>query len=968
VDLSAAFPVVAAKLRIPRAVGLPRQRLDDLLAPLWQRRLTLVVAPAGAGKTTLLAQVAAGAQAPVAWYRAEPSDSDPRALLACLESALTPVLDGVPGGWTSVEVATAALERWRGSQALLVVDDLHALHDSPAEHELERLLAYLPSGLVLLAASRATPSFNLSRMRVADELLEIGADDLRFRSWEVERLFRDVYREPLAPEDLAELTRRTDGWAAGLQLFHLATEGRRHDERRRILAGLNTPARFVREYLAGNVIDHLPARLRTFLVDTCVLGRMSGPLCDAFLGRSGSGEVLDELERRQIFTFALDENGWFRYHEVLRSHLQATLVDAVGEEQVRARHARAGAVLEEWGALHDALVAYCRGEDWEAVARLLGHDGELLSLDPGTWLDLLPPGLLEQDPWVLLATARRLRGMGRWQAAVAVYRRAEGAFSDRAARALCRREQRAVAVWQGPVLVPAGDWLGIVRAATIRDPLVAHVRALELPGAGAQLAAGLAALLAGHVQDARRLFERAMAADGASPMLELGARIAAAAAALLAGDRAAGAAVDATADEAEQLGARWLAAVARALLTLSDRPGGRSEAALLRLAAQRTEDPWGEHLAALLEGLAAAPTGLERTDRLEAAAAAFAALGAGVLEVWCLAVRALALAARGAGSAPAEAKTADGRARALGVPGARLLAARALALAEPDRAEDHRRLATALAAECGVDPQLDQPNPHAAAGTPSPQVILQMFGGFRLELGGRAVELASVRPRARAVLRLLALRPGRAVHREAIIAALWPEADLDGGARHLHVAVSSLRRVLPDPVEIRRDGDAYRLELPAAAVVDTDEFDRQLGLSRDALVNGDGERAARLLDQALHLHEDGELLPEDGPAEWVVGPREHYRAEAVQAASELAAFQLRHGEALQAATTCERGLRIDRYRDNLWRTLVAAYEAAGDRAAAAHARQRYDEMLAALGVAPGHDVLVDQPAVFSASS
>jgi DNA-binding SARP family transcriptional activator len=954
--------VVAAKLRMPQPAGLDRERLARLLAPLWDHRLGLVVAPAGAGKTTLLAHFASGTETPTAWYRAEASDAEAQSVLACLERALCAVLPGLPSGWRSVEEAANALEAWSGDRVLLVVDDLHVLQGTPAEAVLERLVQYAPPAVRMLTASRAAPAFNLSRMRVAGQLLEVGADDLRFRSWEAECLFRDVYREQLSPEDLAELTRRTEGWAAGLQLFHLATAGRRHDERRKVLAGLNTPARFVREYLAGNVLDQLPERLRRFLVDTCVLGRLSGPLCDAFLQRSGSAQILEELERRQIFTSAIDADGWYRYHEVLRSHLEAVLVERVGEGDARVRHRHAGAVLEEWGALHEALAAYCRGEDWEAAGRLVGHEGEQLALDPGGWLDLLPPALLDQDPWILLATARRQRAAGRWAEAVESYRRAEGAFADRRARDLCRRERRSLTGWQEPVLVHSGDWLGIVRAATTREPLVAATRALgQEQRAPARLAAGLALLLAGHCRHAQDVLQDAATLDDASPLLAVGARIGAAAAALLAGDDGASAAEQA-ADDAERLGAPWLAAVARALLALSDRPGGGSEAALLRLSAERSGDPWGQHLAALLEGLSVAGSARVRPDRLEQAAVAFNRLGAGVLEAWCRAARALALAVAGDGAAADTARAADGFARGLGVPGARVLAARALVLADSAGAGDHQVLVHSLEAECGLAREATtEPAP------PPAPVLLRLFGSFRLVVDGVAADLSTARPRARAVLRLLALQAGRSVHREVIIAALWPEADLDAGARHLHVAVSSLRRLLPEPVAISRDGEAYRLVLPEGAVVDVHVLDRAAADAKRAASAGDARTAIQALERAVELH-DGELLSEDGPAEWVIGPREHYRAVAVQAAHELADLHLRQRAAAEAAAACERGLCIDRYRDGLWRTLVAAYTAAGDRAAAAYARRRYDEVLAVLGIRPVVELDVPDRARVSVSS
>ncbi|HKF74756.1 MAG TPA: AAA family ATPase, partial [Candidatus Dormibacteraeota bacterium] len=526
--------IVAAKLRAPRSEALPRERLDELLRGLWSRRLGLVVAPAGSGKTTLLTRFAATAGVPVAWYRPESWDGPLRVFLGYLEAALRGALGDLPAGWRTVEDAARSLQAWRGSRALLVVDDLHVLQGTPAEAALERLVDYAPS-LHLLAASRAHPRFNLPRLRVSGGLLEIGGDDLRFRSWEVERLFRDFYQDPLPPVDLATLARRTEGWAAGLQLFHLATRGKAPADRRRVLAGLSTGTRFVREYLTRNVLAELPPALREFLVGTCVLQRLSGPICDALLGGTGGAARLRELERRQVFTQALDDDGHYRYHEVLRTHLESILVQEVGEQSVRERHGRAGAVLEAAGAPAEALHAYCRAEDWAAVDRLLGHGGDTLLQGSHIWIDTLPPGVLAQDPWLLLASARRSRADGLWDAALTAYQRAEGGLGN--AAELARLERQSLRAWLQPGSALTTDALGLLRSATQREPIGLRHRA-GAPGSDADGAlGGLGALLAGDLHEARRLLAAAVASPQVAGALAVGARLGLGVAALMAGEQ-----------------------------------------------------------------------------------------------------------------------------------------------------------------------------------------------------------------------------------------------------------------------------------------------------------------------------------------------------------------------------------------------------------------------------------------------
>jgi DNA-binding SARP family transcriptional activator len=217
------------------------------------------------------------------------------------------------------------------------------------------------------------------------------------------------------------------------------------------------------------------------------------------------------------------------------------------------------------------------------------------------------------------------------------------------------------------------------------------------------------------------------------------------------------------------------------------------------------------------------------------------------------------------------------------------------------------------------------------------------------------MDLSGVKPRVRKLLHLLALHTEQPVHREVLIESLWPEADPESGARNLHVAVSSLRQLLAvgsrgETIQIVREGEDYRLKLPPGSHTDVAAFAGSVGEGRHCRAAGDGPGAIRSLSAALDLYV-GDLLPEDGPAEWVLGDRESLRASAVEAAGALAEL-LVAGDAAGAARACERGLAIDRCRDSLWRTLQRAHELAGNYAAAADARRRYERVLADLGVDP----------------
>ena len=193
------------------------------------------------------------------------------------------------------------------------------------------------------------------------------------------------------------------------------------------------------------------------------------------------------------------------------------------------------------------------------------------------------------------------------------------------------------------------------------------------------------------------------------------------------------------------------------------------------------------------------------------------------------------------------------------------------------------------------------------------------------------------------------------MHREVLQAAFWPDADPDTGGRNLHVAVSSLRSWLEPGVGrggssfLIREGDAYRLALGADAEVDLVQFSKALALARVARLRGEADAVVSYFQQALELYA-GELLPEDGPAEWAIEPRERFRAGALEAAQGLAELLLKQGNPAAAANACTTGLWVDRLHDPLWKLLIEARERAGEPVAASRARRDYARVLEELGL------------------
>ncbi|HYN47264.1 MAG TPA: winged helix-turn-helix domain-containing protein, partial [Candidatus Nanopelagicales bacterium] len=357
----------------------------------------------------------------------------------------------------------------------------------------------------------------------------------------------------------------------------------------------------------------------------------------------------------------------------------------------------------------------------------------------------------------------------------------------------------------------------------------------------------------------------------------------------------------------------------------------------------------------------------------DAAADAFRHLGAGVPEAWARALAALATALDDRPDARDQAVAAEGLARATGSVAPRMLAHLALVEADPAHGDDHRRLAATATAETGLvappwardhagpgeapaarvgDPAAKARHPagHPATGAP---VAVRTLGGLVLEVGGRRVPLEGVKPRVRSLLRLLALNAGSPVHREVIQETLWPDADATAGARSLHVALSSLRKLLDEVVDppcgrlIARDGDAYRLAV-APEDVDLGRFDRAMVTGRAAMARG--EMASPAFGVVLDLY-TGDLFPAEGPAEWVGERRDQYRARAIEAAERLASEALLAGDLPTVVRACRFGLEHDRYQDALWRMLIAARERGGEAGAASRDRREYAQVLETLGVA-----------------
>jgi len=904
--------IVDAKLHRPEPVGLPRPRL---LAPLVEEDgpgVVVVIAPPGSGKTTLLARAVALSPRRTAWYSAGPEDRSGPGFLEHVKQAVSVALGTDVGPASTAADLLTALESGPAESLMLVLDDVHELEGGPAEAELSDLLRWRPQRMRIVLGTRRPLAANTPRLMVSGELVELDNEALRFRSWEVEELFRGVYDERLTPEAAAALTRRTGGWAAGLMLFHLATAGKSDVERERAVAALSGRSRLLRSYLTRTVLDELDPERREFLLATCTLGTVTGALCDSLLEREGSAAVLEDLVSRQFFTTPAADGRSYRYHQVMQTLLEGMLIDELGPRAAAEMHARSARLLEAEGLHRDAVRAYAMAEDFASVARVLQRSGAGLAVDDRLIASVLPA----DNPWLALVRARRLQRLGCIREAVAAFRDAETLLDDSDFRARCSDERAAAAVWLSDAPVPRGAPTSLaeaVRRATYR-----------LPEQGSEpeppLARAITRQLAGEVQEASRELARAPGQSAVerlfADLVMVVAEVVDATAENIVG-RLEG--ISLTADVEEQ---PWLARVARGvqgcvLLVVSPEAWRAESCASLIDECVRGGDDWGATLLSLALGVAHAARGDEAAIAwLDRAAAGAASLSAPVVHAW----------AETLGASIAE---------RLGAPDLETRSARAAALS---RAAGLRSVEPMLArlAE-GADTSTQLP-----ASSDAPEARIRCLGRFGISLAGVELSLPPLRPRPHALLLLLALNHGRAVHREVLIDALWPEASVEAATHRLHAAASSLRRCLSGAGfedVVRRHGSAYSLTIDGA-VLDAAEFESSLRESARCDARRDRAGALDGCLKAIDLYR-GDLLPEAGPAEWVVAERERLRVAAAAAAYTAGRLCLQLRTPADALPAARRATELDPLRDSAWGLLAEVQERMGDLKSAAATRREH---------------------------
>jgi DNA-binding SARP family transcriptional activator len=971
-------------------------------------RLVLLNAPAGSGKTTLLSHLAEVSRYPVAWLTLDARTTDLASALAHLRAAVAPLL-GPPDApdtdptatgrrrWAVAEDALAALDTDLTEPSLLIVDDLQVADGEPAAELFRLLVDYQPEQLWLAFGSRSSLGLDLQRRRLAGSVLELDADALRFRTWEVEELFRTCHGRRLPADEVISVSRHTGGWAAGLQLFHLATSGRPASVRAQLLRERQWTARWSREYLARSVLDAAGPAQRRFLLHTSVLDEMTGPRCDALLAGTDGAAQLAELERRGLFTFATGDGRSYRYHDVLRAHLLDELAGELGARGAQEVHRHAGALLEAEGAHLDAVRCYCRAQDWDDVRRVLAGAGDQLVMDRGDWLDLLPAEVRDRDPWVRLALARRALADGALEEAARLYTAAVQALTADGAGRAAADELRVLLAWTRPVPGSVSSWVHLARAAMsdpkeqLREVLTGTApRPLALVSGGPpggpepgpsplhELARAFAYLASGELRQAEALFG-SLAEQGRLPRAaEAGALLGRAVAATFTGDRhTADTSRREVAEAAQALQAPMLLRLAHGLGVLAGE-GDRGAFGHLLQECRRAGDRWGDAILRLMAGLTGLATGEAAEADFLALEQDFTELGAQAWASWAAACSVVAAAQSGTPADPDRMAEVERQAGGTGpMPYALSLLAIARCqqigtrpqalLATAGSARTIERFALEVARECGaldwlsqvaarlpVPAPLPEPEPEPA---PEPEaagaLVVRCLGGFTIDLDGVRVDLSGLRPGVQELLRLLALHAGDPVREEQIIEWLWPGRRPEQGRHSLQVAVSALRKVLEPGAArgawrvLRREVGGYRLVLHDPA--DCDVRALRQTLARAATADRAGDRAAsvRLYQEVVTLG-SGPLLPADENAEWALEIREELRRELTEAYQVLADDSAERGEAGEAARLARLGLAHDRFNDELWQQLIAALRAAGNPAAAAVAESAYEDVLAEL--------------------
>ncbi|CAG0946460.1 serine/threonine-protein kinase PknK [Anaerolineae bacterium] len=397
-------PILATKLYIPppRPKIVLRPRLIEQMNEGLRSgcKLTLISASAGFGKTTLVSEWLAGCErlepkVRVAWLSLDEGDNDPTHFMIYFVAALQTIAqckvegvaaklgEGVLGALQSPQppsiesILTTLLNEITTipDNFIFVLDDYHIIDSKPVDNAITFLLEHLPPQMHLVITTREDPQFPLARLRARGQLTELRAADLRFTPTEAAEFLNQAMSLQLSAEDIAALEARTEGWITGLQLAALALQGSLSMQGRpdtsRFIQSFTGSHRFVLDYLVEEVLQRQPEHIRSFLLQTAILERLSGSLCDAVTGQKDGRGILETLERGNLFIIPLDDQRqWYRYHHLFTEVL---LAHALEEQpgQIPLLHKRASTWYEQNNLPAEAIRHALAARDFERAAGLI---------------------------------------------------------------------------------------------------------------------------------------------------------------------------------------------------------------------------------------------------------------------------------------------------------------------------------------------------------------------------------------------------------------------------------------------------------------------------------------------------------------------------------------------------------------------------------------------------------------------
>ena len=423
-------PLLATKLQIPplRAQRVARPQLLQRLSTNLERQITLVSAPAGYGKSTLVNDWVRAQNRPAAWLSLEEADGEPVRFLHYLTAALQQIEPSIGGDLPTILDAMPSFQADVGitllindltayaSPCLLVLDDFHTIENRIVQEMVTTLVNHQPATLHLVLVTREDPPLPLARLRATGQLLEVRGTDLRFSLGESANFLTQVMGVTLSPPQLTTLDARMEGWIAGLQLAALSMQQR--SDPGAVIEGISGAHHFILTYLTEEVLRELSPEQQSFLLETSILGRLTGGLCDAVTGREDGDTLLTTLHTSNAFVLALDEEKqWYRYHHLFADLLRSRL-DVVAPGRAAELHQRASAWYAAKGMATEAIDHAFAAADFVGVVQLLEEHARAFILQGHAqlvhdWLQRLPDDWRMAGPRANLAFAWSLLLGGR---------------------------------------------------------------------------------------------------------------------------------------------------------------------------------------------------------------------------------------------------------------------------------------------------------------------------------------------------------------------------------------------------------------------------------------------------------------------------------------------------------------------------------------------------------------------------